>query len=57
MAWDNICATMTQEATMVSVRISAITTYVTWCEEHLWNVSVHQTVHLSDLVFSVSSQD
>jgi hypothetical protein len=25
-------------------------TYVLWCEEHLWNVSVLQRIHLSNLV-------
>jgi hypothetical protein len=29
--------------------ISALTTYVIWSGEHLWNVSVLQRVHLANL--------
>jgi hypothetical protein len=35
---------------MVSGNKSATMTYVIWREEHLWNVSVLQGVHLSNLV-------
>jgi hypothetical protein len=40
-----ICARMTLD------HINATTTYMMWCEEHLWNVSVLQRVHLSNLIF------
>lgn len=32
-------------------RTSATTTYVAWREEHLWNVSVLHTIHLSSLLY------
>jgi hypothetical protein len=52
MAWDCISARMTQDATITSDHISTKTTYVMWREEHLWNVSVLERVHLSNLRFS-----
>jgi hypothetical protein len=36
------CATMTLDDS------SATITYVWWCEEHFWNVSELQTVHVSN---------
>jgi hypothetical protein len=42
---------MAEDARMTSDRISATTTYVMQREEHLWNVSVLQRVHLPNLVF------
>jgi hypothetical protein len=41
---------MTRGATMPLDDISATMTHVMWCEEYLWNVSVLQRVHFSNLV-------
>jgi hypothetical protein len=41
---------MILDATLTWGRISAITTYLMWREEHPWNFSVRQRVHLSNLV-------
>lgn len=32
--------------------VSAIMTYIKWCKEHPWNVSILQRAHLSNLVFT-----
>jgi hypothetical protein len=39
-------------ATLALDHISATMTYMVWNEEHLWNISVHQSVHLFCLVYS-----
>jgi hypothetical protein len=41
-------------ATMALDYISTIMIYVTWRQEHLWNVSVLQRVHLSNLLNIIS---
>jgi hypothetical protein len=46
----HISAAVTYGATMLSDHIIATITEVIWSEEHLWNVSVLQRVHISDLV-------
>jgi hypothetical protein len=46
---DNIGARMTKDATMTLGHIIT-TTYVMCLEEYLWNVSVLQRVHLSNLL-------
>jgi hypothetical protein len=50
MTCDHISARMTCYSTMPSGHISAIMTNVMWHEERLWNVSVLQRVHRSNLV-------
>jgi hypothetical protein len=50
MTWDDISARITYDATMASVHISATMTHVMWREEHLWNISVLQGLHLPILV-------
>jgi hypothetical protein len=40
---EHCCSTMTDE-------ISATMTYVMWFEEHLWDVSVLERVHISKLI-------
>jgi hypothetical protein len=52
MIWDG-SARMTFDAAMTSDHISARTTYVMWREEHLWNVTILQRVHLSNVVLSL----
>jgi hypothetical protein len=49
MLWDHISATMVFDATVISNHLSATTTYVMWREEHLWDGSVLQRVHFSNL--------
>lgn len=44
MIWDHISARMTSAATLTLDHINAITTYVMWYEEHIWNASLLQTV-------------
>jgi hypothetical protein len=53
MTWVDISAEMAQDATITSDRIIATATYEMWSEEHLWNVSVLQRVHLSNLKLAV----
>jgi hypothetical protein len=51
---DHVSTRMTKCATMTSSHISARMTYAMCRDEHLWNGSVHQRVHLSNLVFFCS---
>jgi hypothetical protein len=48
MAFDE-SARVTKDATLTSHHNSGTATYMMWREEHLWNVSVLQRVHLSSL--------
>jgi hypothetical protein len=50
----HISARMAKDATMTSDHISATITYVMWCETHLWNVSVLQRVHHTNLVIFIT---
>jgi hypothetical protein len=50
MASDHFRARMTKGTTMALDRISATVTYMMWREEHLWNVSALQRLHISTLV-------
>jgi hypothetical protein len=53
MSCDYKSARMTSDTTMTLDRISATTTYVMWCEEHLCNVGALQRVDISNLVTRV----
>jgi hypothetical protein len=47
MVWNHISARMTKYARVTMDNISTTVTYILWHEEHLWNVSILQRVHLS----------
>lgn len=47
---DSVSAIMTEDTTVTSDHITATETYVMWCGEHVWNVSVLQGVNFSKLV-------
>jgi hypothetical protein len=51
MAEGHFCATLTSD------HIGATITYMMWCEEHLWNVSVLERVHLYNLVIHQTVQE
>jgi hypothetical protein len=55
MSWDRISARIAQDATTTLDHIGATTTYLTWLrlQEHLCNISVFQTVHLSSPVYLI----
>jgi hypothetical protein len=50
MALDNISTKMAWNVTMNLDRISAVTTYVMWREESLWNICVLRRVNLTRIM-------
>jgi hypothetical protein len=53
MPSDHISARMVYGATMISYHFISSMTYLMWREEHLWNVSALQRVHLSNLIIKI----
>jgi hypothetical protein len=55
VVWGHISARVTLDAVMTSDRSSATTTYAMLREEHLWNISILQRVHIPNLVITNNS--